>query len=138
MPFDGLLQVGRDASYRLTPNIQDTGVVNEDILIGGTETHSLSFTSLQRLTSVQVSVSPSSAGGVPAGAVVGGFINIKVDGVMIASYTLPSSNNWGYSISEIIPLNMEVNNSIVKLEIGSASGTSYNVFLRLVATALPL
>jgi len=133
-----LLGAGRDPSYRTTPNIQDTGVVNEDIAIGSTETHTLSFTSLQRLASVQVSISPSSAGGVPSGAIVGGFVNIRVDGQIIASYTLPSSNNWGYAISEIIPLNVEVLNSTVKLEIGSASGTSYNVFLRLVAVAVPL
>lgn len=132
--------VGRSPSYVGNPTTFDTGVINEDIdVTGGVDTHTIDLgAKYQRLMAVWVSLSRNEAGGVPFGSIVGGKCDIELDGKTIASFSLPSSNEWGFQINEIIPLNVEVLNSKLELKIGAASGGSYNVFLRMKAFTIPV
>lgn len=138
MAFFEINGVGKEPSYAANPTTFDTGTINEDIAIGSTESHTITITPYSKLIAVWVSISRNEAGGVPFGNIAGGKVDILLDGKILASYSLPSSNDWGFQINETIPLAIDVLNSQVVLTIGADSGTSYNVFLRMRAYTIPV
>lgn len=145
MPFDESIFRGREGVGRTpaaNPIIKtyDTGIVNEDISIGSDETFTLPIGSGERVLGVFVSLQRNTAGGIPFGNAINCKFQVFINETPVAVYALPQDNDWVSSIAEIVPINMELwgTGNELKIVMGAASGTSYNIFRRVMAYTIPL
>jgi len=83
----------------------------------------------EKIIGVNISLSPDSAAVGPAQP--NSRFTVQVDQALIASYTLPETNQWPSLVSEQIPFNYDTMNSRVTIQYGGSDPLiSYGFFYR--------
>lgn len=137
MPFDEIMGVGREPRTMASISTYDTGTINEDLIIGSTEELIIPLGSMERVVSVNVSLVANPAGGVPFGSAIGAKFSVFLNEAPVATYALPSNNDWSSNVNDIIPQQFDTNqNSFLRIVSGADSGASYNFFYRVQVYAI--